>query len=162
MEVPRHRQYLILQQVSLLVLPYLDAWASKKRPANHPLRYTPPRWLLPGARRFGLWNSRPACTKGHCTASLCPQTQGGRRFAILQPAVLAARIHCRYPSHASASLSPLTQVADGSPSCNLRLWQHASTVIIPPTHLPRSPNRPRCPIRTEDKSRLPNYQLLQK
>lgn len=43
MDVSRHRQYLILQQVSLLVLPTSMRGTSKRRPANHPLRYTPHR-----------------------------------------------------------------------------------------------------------------------
>jgi hypothetical protein len=188
--------------------------ASKRRPANHPLRYTH-RWLahppkIPAAYHPNLELSRALCPSKRATVQT-PSRRSLRTQGWISHDLFAAlpefhpitpsrsyrpeRSAC-CPCHDSiiscsiflertariALLSGLKGIGSSSgggtapwfvpkgmhahgcaPNSKGRqfaiLWRHASTVIILP---PRSLNRPSCPISTEDKSRPPNHQLLQK
>jgi hypothetical protein len=173
MGVSRHRQYLILQQVSLLVLPYLDARCKQKETSQssaslHATSLATARCSAvrvveqpPGLYQRALHcmvvpsNSRRQTVRHHPTCGF-----GGTHPLSLSLSCFRLVI----------SLSPLTQEADSSPSSNLRRWQHASTVIIPPTLPPRSQtdlvvlSEPKtkadCPITSSCKSSLPSDKCL--
>jgi hypothetical protein len=93
-----------------------DAGSSKRRPANHPLRYTPHRWLLPGLSSSGGGTPRlyqkamhgcPTQVKADSSQSSNPHSSN---FTLWLES-LVARFHCDYPCHSSAPIPEQTSLS---------------------------------------------------